>query len=617
MKLLLTLVSLLFFSLCLASPIDAHASRTTLDKISAAAKEPQWLLLLQYPHDSDTSDLGREFFFSENGPFNPVDEMTALVAALEAGNGNVRCRFPARILWLSHRFNRPEWLNTDCTLLNEWARIDEIEAISLVLVSGYLGNPASSFGHSLMKVRYKGEYKRSHLMGLGINFGAQVPDNEPMIKYILKGLFGGYKAAFSDGTFYAHDQTYARSEFRDLWEYPLNLDDYQTKLIIYSLWELRDQKFKYYFLTKNCGYRLAQLVELLVGQPLTENVDFWYLPVDLFVDLDPKAFNEPVFHPSSQRELINRMRALPPDIRGLAKAIMEAQVQREPVPATFEPFNQIELENDKHAVLDALLSFYEFQDIANGHDATTSPWNPYRQEVLERRYRLPVSSYDAGPPLVRLSAKDTDRPASAQLSIGQIQDRAYALLGYTAIANDSNSYTDLIGSELEIIKIKIGHYEAGAFLQEMILADVTRLQDISQNLPGYRPVSWNAAAGWRPETYSCIDCATFFVKGGLGLASSLSDHWMVSVFGFTTYQQAIHSVIAEAEIKLASHSIASYSFGGGLRYGTQSDGEGEFAAAFAEARWAIESNLNLNFQISDYWSGDLPAKFQLGIEQRF
>lgn len=618
MRLLLARIFVLVIAhFCLAVPKESSASTITPDEIATASASSQWRLLLQYPDNADASDLGPAFFFSDNGAFNPTDEMAALIAALESGADEVQCRFPARILWLSRRFNRPEWSNADCTSLREWARIDEIEAISLVLVSGYLGNPASSFGHSLMKIRYKGEHQRSHLMGLGINYGANVPDNEPMIKYILNGLFGGYEAAFSDSTFYAHDQTYARSEFRDLWEYPLKLDDYQTRLIVYSLWELRDQRFKYYFLTKNCGYRLAQLVEMAVGQPLTADVGGWYLPVDLFVDLDPAAFAEPVFHPSSQRELLNRMRALSPMARDTAKAIMSAQLSRVAAESSFEPFDQLDKPDDQHAVLDTLLAFYEFQDVANRDDATTSPWAPYRQQVLAKRYRLPVSSYDTGTPLNRLSAKDTDRPASVQLSTGQTQDVTYGLLGYTAVANDGNSYTDLIGSELQILKLEAGHYEDGAFLQQLILADVTRLQDISQNLPGYRPISWTAAAGWRPDTEGCIDCASFFAKGGLGLAASLSDHWLASVFGLTTYQRSLNSVVGEVEFKVASHSIAAYSLGFGTRYGSKSVEERDYALAFIEGRWSIAPNLHLKTEASSYWAGNLPGKFQIGIEHRF
>ena len=50
-----------------------------------------------------------------------------------------------------------------------------------------------------------------------------------MVKYIVKGLSGFYEAGFSDKYFYNQDLTYTDTEFRDMWEYKLNLTPYQQK----------------------------------------------------------------------------------------------------------------------------------------------------------------------------------------------------------------------------------------------------------------------------------------------------------------------------------------------------------------------------------------------------
>lgn len=606
----LSLFSLLFTSLAVGSDI----SPATVEAL--AAKLP-WRVLLQYPQGAGHSDLGESFFLSENGSSDPQAELLAIVDALDTPGSNIRCRFPGRTLWLARQLDRPDWLQTECARLEEWARFDDVEGISLILVSGYLGNPASSFGHSLMKVRYQGENRRSHLMGLGINFGAKVPDYEPMFLYITRGLFGGYQAAFSDDTFYAHDQTYTRSEFRDLWEYPLELDDDNVKLIIYALWELRDQRFDYYFLTKNCGYRLAQLVELATGEDLVDGVRGWYLPVELFLDIDPRHYGEPIFHPSSQRVLIARIKSLSASGKQAVKQAVELQIDSAPADAAFAPLDGITDTEQTLKALDAMLAYYEFQDMAE-KTSDNSPWKIYRDEALRRRFPLPVSDYRPAQPDSRLSAKDTDKPASLRLAAGRADGENVMLLNYQPVNFDAISYTDLLGSELEVLDISVGINEDDDwFLQEFTLARVTRIADADDNIPGYWPISWKGSVGWKPETYTCFDCDSFYVTGGLGLARGLSSRWLYAGFVNLQYLQSIDSVFAELELKMVNHSNELYSLESGLKYGTKSPVDREFTLAFVNARVSIARDLSVKLNVANYLNDDFDHQVQLGIDYRF
>lgn len=605
-----------FLFVCLILPQLVFGNDISPLALQALADTPQWRLLLQYSPGAGQSDLKESFFLSETGHRDPQAELAALVTELNTPGSDVRCRFPARTLWLSHQLHKPEWQLAECKALNEWARLDEVEGISLILVSGYLGNPASSFGHSLMKIRYQGETRKSHLMGLGINFGADVPDSEPMILYITRGLFGGYDAAFADNTFYAHDQTYTRSEFRDLWEYPLNLDDYQVRLIIYALWELKGQRFDYYFLTKNCGYRLAQLVQLSTGQNLLDNVGPWYFPVELFEDLEQDTYREPIFHPSAERTLIARIRALPAGSKTALREIVSLQLDSAPVIHTFAPLEQIRDAEEQQKILDALLAFYEFHDIANQY-GEQSPWNVYRTQALAFRYRLPVSSYQPAAVDERISAKDTDRPAGLRVSLGQTNGQSVALLGYKGVDYDATSFTDLLGSELEVLGVSIGYDKEQVFLQELKLVDVTRIMDINDNLPGYWPISWSGKAGWLPETYSCFDCVTFSAAGGVGIARSLSSTWMTSAFINLIYLHSISSAVAEAEWRIFNHSRSDYSLEAGIKYGSKSVTDEDYKLAFLNVRIEMADNLNARLNIAEYLDDELDGQVQLGIEYRF
>jgi len=68
-----------------------------------------------------------------------------------------------------------------------------VSSVSLVYATGYLGNPASYYGHVLLKINSDGDTQTA-LEDQAINFGAIIPDNEGMVSYILKGLMGGYES---------------------------------------------------------------------------------------------------------------------------------------------------------------------------------------------------------------------------------------------------------------------------------------------------------------------------------------------------------------------------------------------------------------------------------------
>ena len=98
--------------------------------------------------------------------------------------------------------------------------------------------PASSFGHSLLRLNTEDGSASDGLVDLGVNFGALVPDGESTLVYVVKGLSGGYQAGFSDKPYYAHDLMYSRTEFRDMWDYALDLVDAERMMLVYHLWEI-------------------------------------------------------------------------------------------------------------------------------------------------------------------------------------------------------------------------------------------------------------------------------------------------------------------------------------------------------------------------------------------
>lgn len=142
---------------------DTESART--DIINSAqqkdlANHPTWLKLLHYNTLGGESEVvSDEFFLSARGKKEASAELLATLNAYlapwgENGDEHARCRFPARYYWLNHKINLPDYQLREprCKKFEQWALLDKVSSISLLLVSGYYGNPASTFGHTLLKL---------------------------------------------------------------------------------------------------------------------------------------------------------------------------------------------------------------------------------------------------------------------------------------------------------------------------------------------------------------------------------------------------------------------------------------------------------------------------------
>jgi hypothetical protein len=138
----------------------ALASADSLD----LAEDSTWRRLLHFESGKEMSSvLTDSFFLSLEGRFDPKAELAATLSAyFQTGvidDSHPRCRFPARYYWLSHQLELPGYqLRGQCAKLEEWELFEKTHSVSLLMVSGYLGNPASTFGHSPLVHRM---YRRS------------------------------------------------------------------------------------------------------------------------------------------------------------------------------------------------------------------------------------------------------------------------------------------------------------------------------------------------------------------------------------------------------------------------------------------------------------------------
>ena len=187
--------------------VEASSNAEALNEAEqlGLASDPTWFKLIHYnPDIKESVVLTDSFFLSPEGRTCPSKELTATINAyfaVKSGDHqkDAQCRFPARYYWLSHKLSSFDYnvRETTCQRLKNWNLFDSVDSVSLLLVSGYFGNPASTFGHALLKLNTASD-NETDLFDSTLNYGAMIPDNENTLRYIIRGLSGGYKAGFSD-----------------------------------------------------------------------------------------------------------------------------------------------------------------------------------------------------------------------------------------------------------------------------------------------------------------------------------------------------------------------------------------------------------------------------------
>ncbi|SNX60171.1 protein of unknown function [Nitrosomonas ureae] len=251
-----------------------------------------WHLLLKYNRQLLGGVIseadGMEFFNSADGKINPESELVATLASfflpldnLTNNQEHPQCNFPARFKWLNQqlKFDATRLKIQTCDRLDRW--INELDPVSITLVfaSYYLNNPASMFGHTLIRIDSRNR-KDKKLTNYGANYAAN-PDTDNPFLYAWKGLTGSFEGRFAIFPYYTKIQEYNNLESRDLWEYELQFTEDQLNTMLLHLWELGGTYFDYYYFQENCSYHVLSLLE--IARPelrLRDQFFFSVIPAD-------------------------------------------------------------------------------------------------------------------------------------------------------------------------------------------------------------------------------------------------------------------------------------------------------------------------------------------------
>lgn len=534
--------------LCLLSFAAALGHAAAPEKLleqaraKSLASAPYWLALLHYA-GGQSEIRSAEFFLSPNGARDPQAELLATLEALflpaSLADAHAQCRFPARYRWLRQQLDMAslDLPRADCTQYRIYSAAGGVRSVSVIYATGYLSNPASFYGHILVRFNSGRATPGAELLEQSLNYGADVPRGENPFAYVAKGLFGGYDASFSNVQFFALNHAYAENELRDLWEYELNLADDEVEQLLAHSWELLGKKFDYYFLKENCAFRMARLLELVIAQPLLPALP-WSIPASVFDRLAAAERNgAPLVRqvrriPSRQTAFREGYAALSPAGRAAARELVAHDADFvTPAYATLA-------RNEQIAVVDTLLDYYEYR-IVDDRENEALP-RAKRRALLERLRLPPITS---APPLATApgSLQPPHRgPLPFLVRTGALHNSArgdgLALRirpgSYDTLALDAGRIPN---STLAVFDLTAVSFDGRLEVRRFDLFNIENLNVAATPLDG--GMAWRLRAAYEADDLACAHCGVARLEGGVGAARSFN----ASTTGFVMLDALVQS----------------------------------------------------------------------------
>ena len=587
MKKLLTLLMLLCS--CTAFAL-AEPSPKELERLGNSKQWRQYLYLdNQRAPKPNRRIQGDQYYFSNTPHVNSVVELTLSYQKLFRNLNTITddslvCRFPARFMFIDQQLSLNSGINplTDCPALRKWSENDSFRKIMIVKIDSYFGNPASSFGHLVLRMSKGGQSKK--LLDSTINYGARVPPNENIAVYIFKGLTGGYVASFSQEDFYRQDLVYTRTEFRDMWSYEINLTDRQRQLFLAHIWELMDQTSTYFFVKNNCAFAIAEVLELVTGYDFVSNKTLYYPPARLFHELDEYDARSPgslvksrTYIPSQDKLLKQIMRTLEPEeSKAVRRYIKVPDGNIENMLADYSPARQSQ-------ILEVLLEYYDY--MIAGYPELGDGLSDQRIDIIKARLRRPIGktlgeNFIAPP---KRAPGATFRTTKINFSVGREDNDFYSAVSVAPFSLDPLDLGNEQLSEMTVLQAAI-EASPKTKIDNVTLIRVgnrSPTNDISLNA---WPISWSVDLGINC-LFNCDQTKGIQAGGGLGQSLELGPT-MHTLLANLDVQGSVVSIGGKYELAYAEQRRISGLLTASYRYPINSDDSDN---------WALSSTLRYSF----------------------
>jgi hypothetical protein len=520
MKFFLVLLVLIYPPILFSNTID-------LEELS---KDRTWLHLLHFDnYASKSSIVSKEFFVSPNGM---TDSYSELLATIEAYNNHplkTICKYPARTTWLNEKLKLKNFKKNfdNCKSLHKRLKLLDIDSISLVFVSGYMKNPASTFGHTFLKLNKKSDVNK--LLDTTLSFGAIVPDNENIMVYIFKGIFGFYDATYSDKYFFTHDMAYTKTELRDMWEYKLNLPKEKVTFLLLHIFEISNKQFQYYFFKKNCAYEITKLVELILEEDIVSSKTAWYAPVEPFISLSKTDYiRDILYHPSRETKIYKYYKILSNNQKQLVSRLISSQLNFKS--DYFLKSNK----KDKTIALDFLLRYYKYKLVITQNKDKVKK---LKNKVLLKRFDYPPTKEEFIFKQTNTIPPDKNSPPMNISLLGAYssQKSYYPIVGLNLFSMSSIGRNSLNGDELVVLDSYFAYKNNDAFINNI---DLIRVKKFSKNILPFESFkySWEVQIGMRNNFDDSLNSYDYFAEGGMG-----GSWFFKNFFTFAMADLALHS----------------------------------------------------------------------------
>lgn len=505
------------------------------------AERRDWQVLLHYRSnalgDGLTSDADDpRFFLAPGGKTDPAAELAATLAAffstapVGANPQPAQCAFVARYAWLHQElgFDPRRLPEHPCEAYLRWKAELDAETATFVFTSAYLNNPASLFGHTLLRLDRRGESASTHLLAYAVSYAADDSGSAGLM-YGVRGIAGGFTGYFDLQSYDRLVRNYSDIENRDIWEYRLNLTPAQMTRLIAHLWELREVRFDYYFFTENCAWQLLTLLEVAdPSRRLSDRFALWVAPPDVLrlINAEAGLVGSVTPRPARGSAIRRRYAALDAPERAQAQAI------RTDVGQVASPAFQALAPDRQALLLDLALDLRQRGGAPRKEGADPFPADEDMHRLLSARSTLgqAASSFPIAPYAGRPEAGHASHRTG--LALGQRAGQRFIELSARASFHDlleaDAGYAPEAAIELLGASFRYSPETGRTRLNELTLIAIESLPPFNPLLP--RP-AWRAQAGWVPSPRrDCPGCLAFRAQTQAGLATETRWPWRILWF---------------------------------------------------------------------------------------
>ncbi|CUB02570.1 Domain of unknown function (DUF4105) [Marinomonas fungiae] len=527
-----------FFSLSFSAPALAFSDQ----KISELASDPQWLSMLHYDQIGLVRQQGsliqdEDFFLSPQGRVSAQDELVATIKAFTQGddvvdpNQAAQCRFPSRFAWLSSNLGSDALISLKCPDFEEWKSKINAEKVYLVFPAAYLNSPSSMYGHTLFRVKKKGN--DTPLLDYAVNYAANTDPTDNQLVFSYKGLTGGYPGVFSVMPYYQKVKEYNFLENRDMWEYELALTDNEVDQFVRHIWEMKNVSMPYYFFSQNCSYQLLTMLDASSSRlNLAREFSVWAIPSDTVREIGYQGvLGEATYRSSSLNKIENMLAQVNDQQVALAINLVEPSELDITALEQLEPL-------EKAQVLDVAYEYSRY--LSARKKSKLSHLRARSIQLLSLRSKLKVDNVFAS--VKEPALRDDQGHSTSRIGGGVLhrQGESFGVIDYRP------SYHDVLDPQGGYLRgAELSMFSGSLRLQDDIKLNHFNFVNIHSMAPTnalMTPKSWHINASLlRDAVYD--DNLLFRFHGGAGVTARWSENSLLS--GFWNGRLSVDSDLAK------------------------------------------------------------------------